>query len=68
MCWHVYTQVLLETTRTDDNCAFKEGHLTDKSDDRVGHLSTILARGGRNLNYPIIKSSSARGFPGGWGC
>ena len=24
--------------------------MTDKSDDRVGHLNTILARGGGNLN------------------
>ena len=34
--------------------------MTDKSDDRVGHLNTILARGGRNLNDPIFKSSNAR--------
>ena len=27
----------------------KEGHLTDKSDHRVGHLNTILARGGGNF-------------------
>ena len=38
------------------------GNLTDKSDDRVGHLKTILVRGGGNLNYPIFKSSNARGF------
>jgi len=35
----------------------KKGHLTEKSDDRVGHLNTILARGGGNLN-------NARGLPG----
>ena len=29
--------------------------MTDKSDDRVGHLNTILARGGGNLNDPIFK-------------
>ena len=26
----------------------------DKSDDRVGHLNTILARGDGNLNDPIF--------------
>ena len=30
----------------------KEGHLTEKSDDRVEHLNTILAQMGRNLNDP----------------
>ena len=39
--------------------------MTDKSDDNVGHLNTILARGGGNLNDPIFKSSNARGLPGG---
>ena len=29
----------------------------DKSDDRVGQLNTILARGGGNLSDPIFKSS-----------
>ena len=38
--------------------------MTDKSDDRVGHLNTILAQGGGNLNDPIFKSSSARALPG----
>ena len=42
-----------------------EGHLTDKSDDRVGHLNTILARGGGNLNDPTFIGSNARG---GGGC
>ena len=41
--------------------------MTDKSDDRVGHLNTILARGGGNLNDPIFKSSKARALPGGGG-
>ena len=41
--------------------------MTDKSDDRVGHLNTILARGGGNLNDPIFKGSNARGLPGGGG-
>ena len=39
--------------------------MTDKSDDKVGHLNTILAIGGGNLNDPIFKSSNARGLPGG---
>ena len=29
--------------------------MTDKSDDKVGHLNAILARGARNLNDPIFK-------------
>ena len=41
--------------------------MTDKSDDKVGHLNTLLARGGGNLNDPICKSSNARGLPGGGG-
>ena len=41
--------------------------MTDKSDDKVGHLNTILAIGGGNLNDPIFKSSNARDFPGGGG-
>ena len=40
--------------------------VTDKSDERVGHLNTILARGGGNLNDPIFKSSNARALTG-WG-
>ena len=35
-----------------------------KSDDRVGHLNTILARRGGNLSDPIFKSSNARSLPG----
>ena len=41
--------------------------MTDKSDDGVGNLNTILARGGGNLNDPIFKSSNARALPGGGG-
>ena len=41
--------------------------MTGKSDDRVGHLNSILARGGGNLNDPIFKSSNARALPGGGG-
>ena len=41
--------------------------MTDKSDDKVGHLNTILAIGGGNLNDPIFKSSNARDLPGGGG-
>ena len=50
------------------NCPYayvEEGHLKDKSDNRVGHLNTVLARGGGNLNNPILKSSNARSLPGG---
>ena len=36
--------------------------MTYKSDDRVGHLNTILAQWDGNLNDPIFKSSN-----GGWG-
>ena len=39
--------------------------LTDKFDDWVGHLNTLLARGGGNLNDPIFKSSNALALPGG---
>ena len=38
--------------------------MTDKSDDRVWHLNTILARGGGNLKDPIFKSSNAQALPG----
>ena len=38
--------------------------MTDKSDDRVGHLNNILARGGGNLNDPLFKSSNAQGGGG----
>ena len=41
--------------------------MTDKFDDKVGHLNTILAQGRGNLNDPIFKSSNARGLPGGGG-
>ena len=38
--------------------------MTDKSDGGVGHLNTILARGGGNLNDPIFKSSNVQGGGG----
>ena len=38
--------------------------MTDKSDDWVGHLNTILAREGGNLNDPVFKSSNSRALPG----
>ena len=60
MCSHVYKRRQEPTTILRYN-----GRLTDKSDDRVGHLNTILARGGGNFNDPIFKSSNARDFPGG---
>ena len=55
MCWHVYTRASLKTTGADDG--------TDKFEDWVGHLNTILSRGGGNLNDPIFKSSNARALP-----
>ena len=39
-----------------------EGYLADRSDDRVGHLNSILARVGGNLNDPIFTSSNTRAF------
>ena len=48
-----------------------EGYLTDRSDDRVGHLNSSLAREGGNLNDPIFTSSNTRAFStlgGGGGC
>ena len=53
-------------TGADNDCSLG-GYLTDKSDDKVRHLNTILARGGGNLNDPIFKSSNARVLPGGGG-
>ena len=47
---------------TTISIVLKDGPLTDKSDDTVGHLNTILVRGGANLNDPIFKSSNARGL------
>ena len=41
--------------------------MTDKSDDRVGHLNTISARGGGNLNDPVFTISNARALPRGRG-
>ena len=36
----------------------------DKSDDRVGHLTTILARRGENLNNPFSKVQMPGVCPG----
>ena len=44
---------------------FRRGVWQTKSDDRVGHLNIILARGGGNLNDRIFNSSNARGLPEG---
>ena len=46
---------------------FKRWGQAVKSDDMVGHLNTILARGGGNLNDPIFKSSNAFALSGGKG-
>ena len=62
----LYTS-FIEDVRSRRRLFFKKGHLTDKFDDRVGHLNTILARGGGNLKDPIFKSSNARLLPGGRG-
>ena len=40
-------------------------HLSDKLDDWIGHLNTILAQGSGNLNDPIFKRSNVRALPGG---
>ena len=37
--------------------------MTEKSDEKVGHLNTILAQGG-NLNNPISNSANAGGGGG----
>ena len=54
-------------TGADEDCSLGGAKITDKSDSRVGHLNTILARGGGNLKNPIFKSSNARALPGGGG-
>ena len=59
--------MLIVTTGADKDCSLGGADFTDKSDYSVGHLNTILARGGGNLNNPIFKSSNARGLPGGGG-
>ena len=51
-------------TGANEDCSLGRTDFTDKSDDRVGHLNTILARGGGNLNNQIFKSSNVRGLPG----
>ena len=55
----------MTTVAYDEDCSLGEADFTDKSDDGVGHLNTILARGGGNLNNPIFKSSNVRGLPAG---
>ena len=45
-------KVFIKTAGADSDCSL------------VGHLNTILARGGGNLNDPIFKSSKARALPG----
>ena len=46
-------------------CPWEGGHLTAKSDTRVGHLNAFLAQGGGHLTKPIFKSSNARGVARG---
>ena len=54
----VFKRSLLKTGGAYDDCSLVD--MTDKSDDRVGHLNTILARRGGNSKDPIFKSSNAR--------
>ena len=56
----VFKRSLLKTGGADDDCS-----LVDKSDHKEGHLKTILARGGGNLNDPIFKSSKVPPGVGG---
>ena len=51
-------------TGADEDCSLGGADFTDKSNHRVGHLNTILAREGGNLNNPIFKSSNVLGLPG----
>ena len=41
--------------------------MTEKCDDRVGHLNTILALGDGNLNEIIFNISNVRALHGGGG-
>lgn len=62
----LYTSFITDDRRRPTTIVLRDGgHLTDKSDDRVGHLNTILAREDGNLNDSISKSSNACGLPGG---
>ena len=62
----LYTSFITDDRRRPTTIVLREGgHLTDKSDDRVGHLNTILAREDGNLNDSISKSSNACGLRGG---
>ena len=61
----LYTSFITDDRSRPTTIALREGHLKDKSDDRVGHLNTILAREDGNLNDLISKSSNACGLPGG---
>ena len=54
-------------TGADNDCSLG-GAFDRQNDDKVGHLNTILAQGGGNLNDPIFESSNARGLPGRGGC
>ena len=58
----VFKRSLLKTTGAADDCS-SVGY-DRKSDDGVGHLTTILPRGGGNLSDPIFESSNARALPG----
>ena len=51
----VFKRSLLKTGGADNNCSI----FSRVSNDKIGHLNTILARGGGNLNNPILKSTNA---------
>ena len=62
----LYTSFITDDKRRPTTIVLREGgHLTDKSDDRVGHLNTILAREDGSLNDSIFKSLNACSLPGG---
>ena len=63
----VYRKMYLPGRRLWSKNEYRSLGMTDKSDDRVGHLNTILAQGGRNLSDPMFKSSNAQALLRRWG-
>ena len=61
----LYTSFITDDRSRPTTIVLREGHSTDKSEDRVGHLNTILSREDGNLNDSVSKSSNACGLPGG---
>ena len=58
--------IVFESDWLNTKKVFKSWGQTDKSDNRVGHVNTILARGGGNLN-DFKCPGFARGLRGGGG-